>query len=89
MSDKDDMTPITKSGRPLTRTEDRIRRFLRERRRSLDVHQQQLANRLGISQAYLSMIERGRVPPSLRTAEAIAAELGVTPKELYTRCCAD
>jgi transcriptional regulator with XRE-family HTH domain len=46
-------------------------------RSSLDVSQQELAARVGISARYIAKIERGEANPSLRLVEAIADALGL------------
>jgi transcriptional regulator with XRE-family HTH domain len=55
---------------------------VRERRRTLGLSLQQLAERSGVSAAMLSEVERGRKSPTLRIAAQIADGLEVAVSEL-------
>lgn len=57
-----------------------MKNYVKEKRRSLDLTQNQLAVRAGVTQATVSRIENG-VPPSLWTALLIARALD-TPVEV-------
>lgn len=46
-------------------------------RLALDVSQQQLATRVGVSRSYIGRIERGEANPSLKLVQAIADALGL------------
>jgi len=49
----------------------------REVRLALDVTQQQVANRVGVSRGYVGKVERGTANPSIDLVEAIASALGI------------
>ena len=51
-------------------------------RKEKKMTQTELATAAGIKQPYLGQIERGTKTPTLPTAKAIAAVLGVTPNDL-------
>jgi transcriptional regulator with XRE-family HTH domain len=55
---------------------------LRAARTRAGLTQTQLAARLGVSQAYLSMLEAGRRAPSAALARALARELALSPVSL-------
>ncbi|NTE89634.1 helix-turn-helix transcriptional regulator [Agrobacterium rubi] len=57
---------------------------MRVRRAELDITQEELALRTGITQAYLSGIEREKRNPSLDNIQKIAAALELTPAALLT-----
>lgn len=59
------------------------REALIKARKSKDMTQDQLAETVGISRAYLSNIERGACPPSLRVAQAISYVLGESTDVLF------
>ena len=44
--------------------------------------QKALADKVGISVSYVSMLERGQRSPQLETVEALAGALGTTPQKL-------
>jgi transcriptional regulator with XRE-family HTH domain len=59
---------------------------LRARRTDLKLSQSEVASRAGITQAYLSKIEQGKIEPRLHTLEdlarALSLELMLVPLEL-------
>jgi len=57
-----------------------VARIRREKR----LTQEQLAERSGFSQQYLSGLERGRRNPTIVSLYEIAAALGVSPVDLLT-----
>jgi transcriptional regulator with XRE-family HTH domain len=59
--------------------------LLREERRAAGLSQRDLAARTGVSDAYLSQVERGRHEPSLRVLTALASTLGVSLEALLAR----
>jgi transcriptional regulator with XRE-family HTH domain len=59
--------------------------LLREERRAAGLSQRDVAERTGVSDAYLSQVERGRHEPSLRVLTAVAATLGVSLEALLAR----
>jgi len=54
-------------------------------RMKISISQNQLANKIGISQSYLSAIERGLKSPTIRMLYRIADKLDVCPRLLI--CC--
>jgi transcriptional regulator with XRE-family HTH domain len=64
----------------LRRLGDRIR----EQRRSKGMTQENLAQSLDLSVAYVSLIERGGRNPPYTTVLAIARALGITPQRIVT-----
>lgn len=62
----------------LTRFAGNVRR-LRARKK---LSQKALADKVGISVSYVSMLERGQRSPPLETVEKMAKALGVTPANL-------
>jgi len=52
------------------------------RRRLLDLTQQEVADRAGVSQKYISALERGERIPNLDTLDQIAGALGVPIRDL-------
>src|SRR5919202_4779001 len=59
--------------------------LLREERRAAGLSQRDVAERTGVSDAYLSQVERGRHEPSLRVLTAVASTLGVSLEALLAR----
>lgn len=55
---------------------------LRQRRTGLGVTQERLAEAAGLTPTFVSMMERGQYQPSLHTAFAVAAGLGVDVADL-------
>lgn len=56
---------------------------LRKYRRSSEISQRELADRIGIDFSYLSKLENDRIPPpAADTIVAICNELGIDPEEL-------
>jgi transcriptional regulator with XRE-family HTH domain len=62
----------------LSKFADNVRR-LRARKK---LSQKALADRVGISVSYVSMLERGQRSPPLETIEKMARALGVSPASL-------
>jgi transcriptional regulator with XRE-family HTH domain len=58
--------------------------FVRAQRRLAQVSQRNLARMSGVSDSYLSQIERGNYRPSPQVVKAIAQAFGLEPKQLYT-----
>lgn len=57
--------------------------YIRQQRRLADLSMRQVSAMVGISNPYLSQIERGLRAPSEAVAAGIATALGVTVDELY------
>ncbi len=58
--------------------------FIREQRRLVKLSQRQLAKSTGLSDTYLSQLERGMHEPSLRALRAIAKGLNVSADQLIS-----
>lgn len=58
-----------------------VRRF----RKELDISQEELANRIGLTQGGIGQIERNEVSPRLETIYALAEALGVEVAVLLQR----
>lgn len=59
--------------------------FIRQQRERSAISLRKLAERAGISNPYLSQIERGLRKPSARILKAIAAGLSISAETLYER----
>jgi transcriptional regulator with XRE-family HTH domain len=57
---------------------------LRTRRRELGVTQVQLAEKSGLTQAYISVLERGTAIPQMDVLAPLATALNTTPQALVT-----
>ena len=58
--------------------------FIRAQRRLAQVSQRNLARMAGVSDSYLSQIERGNYRPSPEIVKALALAFGLKPNQLYT-----
>jgi transcriptional regulator with XRE-family HTH domain len=58
--------------------------FVRAQRRLAQVSQRNLAQMSGVSDSYLSQIERGNYRPSPQVVKALALAFGLEPRQLYT-----
>ncbi len=58
--------------------------FVRAQRQLAQVSQRHLAKMSGVSDSYLSQIERGNYRPSPQVVKALAQAFGLEPKQLYT-----
>lgn len=56
---------------------------IRKLRRSLDLSQEELAKKAGISRVYISNLERGEQNPSINLSLRLAKALGVTAEQLF------
>ena len=61
----------------------RFGRKVKELRKSINISQNELAERVGVSKDYIGLIERGLRSPSLQVIERIANSLGVAIKSLF------
>ncbi len=59
-----------------------IGKKVKKRRTSLGLTQEELAEKVGISRAYMGFVEQGRNVPTLETLEKIARSLKVKLSEL-------
>lgn len=57
-----------------------------EYRKKLLLSQEELAERAGICQQFLSRLERGQSVPSLETIMALCDAMSIEPNNLLTRC---
>jgi transcriptional regulator with XRE-family HTH domain len=57
--------------------------IIRQRRRAAALSQTELAERAGLSQTWISRLERGEENPTLSTLEALARGFGITLSELF------
>ena len=55
---------------------------IRKRRNELDLTQEELADKVGISRVYIGYIEQGRHAPSLEVLEKIAKALNIRLSDL-------
>lgn len=62
-----------------------IGHFIREQREAAQVSVRQLAQRAGVSNPYLSQIERGLRKPSAEILQQIAHGLSISAEQLYMR----
>jgi transcriptional regulator with XRE-family HTH domain len=58
--------------------------FVRAQRRLAQVSQRNLARMSGVSDSYLSQLERGNYRPSPQVVKALALAFGLKPEQLYT-----
>lgn len=57
---------------------------IQKRRKSLKLTQEEIAEKIGISRAYMGYIEQGRYVPSVEVIEKLARALRVSISELFT-----
>ena len=55
---------------------------LRKLRKKENIFQEELAKKVGVTQSYLSYVEKGYKTPSLEVTKRLADELGVTVDDL-------
>lgn len=60
----------------------KLARFLQKVRQSKDITQEELAEKIGVSQTWIAYLETGRNKPNLKMLEKIAKALGVKVKDL-------
>jgi transcriptional regulator with XRE-family HTH domain len=61
----------------------RFGKRLRKLRRNMDLTQEQLADKVGVSLNFIGQMERGENAPSLETVQKIAEVLNVDVSELF------
>jgi transcriptional regulator with XRE-family HTH domain len=69
-----------------TKDDDMLRafgEFVRAQRELAQVSQRNLARMAGMSDSYLSQLERGNYRPSPQVVKALAQAFGLEPKQLY------
>jgi transcriptional regulator with XRE-family HTH domain len=57
-------------------------KILRQHRKKVGVSQEQLANLANLDRTYISLLERGKRQPSLKTIFLISSVLNILPSEL-------
>jgi len=57
--------------------------FVRAQRRLAQVSQRNLAKMAGVSDSYLSQLERGNYRPSPQVVKSLAQAFGLEPRQLY------
>ena len=62
-----------------------VGRYIRQQRRQAELSLRKLASQAGVSNPYLSQIERGLRQPSARILKAIAKALRISAETLYVR----
>ena len=73
-------------GRPSTITpEEAFARALREIRKQRGISQEELGFESGYHRTYISMLERGKMNPSLRTLLSLASALKLSAAEIVAR----
>jgi transcriptional regulator with XRE-family HTH domain len=80
-------SPPVASARTMNDNDEQLRafgEFVRAQRRLAQVSQRNLARMSGVSDSYLSQLERGNYRPSPQVVKALAAAFGLEPKQLYT-----
>ena len=58
---------------------------IQKRRKQIGLTQEKLAEKIGVSRAYMGYIEQGRNTPSLEVVEKIANQLKISLSDLFNR----
>lgn len=61
----------------------RIGKLIKALRENAELTQEQLAKKAGVNHSYISLLETGQRMPTVKTADKIAAALGVTLADLF------
>ena len=61
----------------------RIGKLIKTLREKAELTQEQLAKKAGVSHSYISLLETGRRMPTIKTADKLAAALGVRLIDLF------
>ena len=64
---------------------DKPRHFIREWRKHRNLNQDELAERVGVSQGFISKLERNQQNPDLAFLDAASKALGCSPSDLIER----
>ncbi|AFY49464.1 putative transcriptional regulator with C-terminal CBS domains [Nostoc sp. PCC 7524] len=67
----------------------RFGRYVRKRRRELDLSQEELAEKAELHRTYISSIESGKCNVSLDNIERIANALNISIPDLFANCHPD
>ena len=73
------------AGKKVARTVGNVGEYLLEQRRQAQLSLRQLAEQTGVSNPYLSQIERGVRKPSAEVLQQIAKALQISAESLYVR----
>src|SRR5690349_10455653 len=76
---------VTTVGKKVTKTVDGLGDYLKEQRTAARLSLRQLAEQAGVSNPYLSQIERGLRKPSAEVLQQIAKALRISADQLYVR----
>jgi transcriptional regulator with XRE-family HTH domain len=79
------MESMVKSKGKVTQTAAALGGYLKEQRVSAQLSLRQLADQAGVSNPYLSQIERGLRKPSAEVLQQIAKALRISAEQLYVR----
>ncbi len=61
----------------------KIGKKIQKRRKEMELSQEELAEKIGVSRAYMGFIEQGRNAPSLEVLEKIAKHLKLPISDLF------
>ena len=67
----------------ITEKDKRLGKSIRKYRKQANLKQYQLAEKIGLSDKYIQLIESGERKPSLRTVYKIGIALGVKVQDLF------
>ena len=76
---------VSNVGKKVTRTVDGLGDYIKEQRTAARLSLRQLAEQAGVSNPYLSQIERGLRKPSAEVLQQIAKALRISADQLYVR----
>jgi transcriptional regulator with XRE-family HTH domain len=79
------MGSMVRSTKKVTQTARALGEYLKEQRVSAQLSLRQLAEQAGVSNPYLSQIERGLRKPSAEVLQQIAKALRISAEQLYVR----
>ena len=85
MSGKSDGNPVEQVGMAVGHAVEGIGVYIREQREGAQVSMRQLAKLAGVSNPYLSQVERGLRKPSAEILQQIAKGLRISAEALYVR----
>ncbi|WP_013334807.1 helix-turn-helix domain-containing protein [Gloeothece verrucosa] len=64
-------------------------RAIQQRRKELNLTQENLAHRTGLDRTYIANIETGKINISLRNIEKLAKGLSISLSDLFKNCALD
>lgn len=83
--DRDEGSPVDQVGHAVGQAVEDIGGYIRQQRESAQVSLRQLAKAAGVSNPYLSQVERGLRKPSAEILQQIAKGLRISAEALYVR----